>query len=167
MVIDYSVTGPWVKGISLPESEDEFIFAFYMPTTTKILKNDLPAPEFAGMNLGEYLRACEASDHMGWDDPAKMQIVTRIQKNTVTQIENKIEMCIRDSWWTVPGHHVVVPVQITDGHQRKRWAAIRLRGPIYLLAFIREGVEVGDGGFWFEMCIRDRWNIRCCGSLSY
>lgn len=90
MVIDYSVTGPWVKGISLPESEDEFIFAFYMPTTTKILKNDLPAPEFAGMNLGEYLRACEASDHMGWDDPAKMQIVTRIQKNTVTQIENKI-----------------------------------------------------------------------------
>lgn len=89
MVIDYSVTGPWVKGISLPESEDEFIFAFYMPTTTKILKNDLPAPEFAGMNLGEYLRACEASDHMGWDDPAKMQIVTRIQKNTVTQIENK------------------------------------------------------------------------------
>lgn len=74
----------------MPESEDEFIFAFYMPTTTKILKNDLPAPEFAGMNLGEYLRACEASDHMGWDDPAKMQIVTRIQKNTVTQIENKI-----------------------------------------------------------------------------
>ncbi|MFQ9573652.1 MAG: hypothetical protein ACLR0V_06405 [Roseburia hominis] len=30
MVIDYSVTGPWVKGISLPESEDEFIFAFYI-----------------------------------------------------------------------------------------------------------------------------------------
>ena len=44
----------------------------------------------------------------------------------------------------------MVPVQITDGHQRKRWAAIRLRGPIYLLAFIREGVEVGDGGFWFD-----------------
>lgn len=90
MVIDYSVTGPWVKGISLPESEEEFIFAFYMPMTTKVLKKDLPAPEYAGMNLGEYLRACEASDHMGWDDPAKMQIVTRIQKNTVNQIEHKI-----------------------------------------------------------------------------
>lgn len=38
MVIDYSVTGPWVKGLSLPESEEEFIFAFYMPTTTKVLK---------------------------------------------------------------------------------------------------------------------------------
>lgn len=90
MVIDYSVTGPWVKGISLPESDEEFIFAFYMPTTTKVLKKDLPAPEYAGMSLGEYLRACEASDHMGWDDPAKMQIVTRIQKNAVNQIESKI-----------------------------------------------------------------------------
>lgn len=90
MVIDYSVTGPWVKGISLPENPEEFLFAFYMPTTSKILKKDLPASEYAGMSLGEYLRACEASDHMGWDDPARMQIVTRIQKNTVNQIENKI-----------------------------------------------------------------------------
>lgn len=90
MVIDYSVTGPWLKGISFPESMDEFVFAFYMPITEKKLKNDLPAPEYAGMSLGEYLRACEASDHMGWDDPAKMQIVSRIQKNTVNQIETKI-----------------------------------------------------------------------------
>lgn len=90
MVIDYSVTGPWVKGISSPESAEEFIFAFYVPTTTKKLKNDLPATEYAGISLGEYLRACEASDHMGWDDPAKVQIVTRIQKNIVNQIENKI-----------------------------------------------------------------------------
>jgi len=90
MVIDYSVTGPWVKGISFPESTDEFVFAFYMPATNKKLKSDLPAVEYAGMSLGEYLRACEASDHMGWDDPAKMQIVSRIQKNTINQIENKI-----------------------------------------------------------------------------
>lgn len=90
MVIDYAVTGPWIKGISLPESQDEFVFAFYMPDTAKILKSDLPAPEYANMDLGAYLRACEASDHMGWDDPAKMQIVARIQKNTATQIENKV-----------------------------------------------------------------------------
>lgn len=90
MVIDYAVTGPWVKGISLPESQDEFVFAFYVPDTSKILKNDLPAPEYANMDLGTYLRACEASDHMCWDDPAKMQIVARIQKNTTTQIENKV-----------------------------------------------------------------------------
>lgn len=89
MVIDYSVTGPWVKGISFCDNTDEFIFAFFMPTTTKSLKKDLPAKEYAGMSLGEYLRACEASDHMCWDDPAKMQLVTRIQKNTVNQIESK------------------------------------------------------------------------------
>lgn len=88
MVIDYSITGPWVKNISPPESDDEFLFAFYMPDTRKKLKSGLPvSPEIE--TLGDYLRDCEASDHMGWDDPAKMQIVTRIQKNTVNQINLK------------------------------------------------------------------------------
>lgn len=90
MVIDYAVTGDWVKRIPWPESTEEFIIAFYMPCTSKVLKNDLPAPEYAGMTLGEYLRACEASDHMGWNDPAKMQIVSRIQSNTVNQITAKV-----------------------------------------------------------------------------
>lgn len=88
MVIDYSITGPWVKNISPPENEDEFLFAFYMPDTAKRLKDGLPVPADIG-TLGEYLRECEASDHMGWDDPAKMQIVTRIQRNTVNQINQK------------------------------------------------------------------------------
>lgn len=90
MVIDYSVTGPWVKNVASPESEDEYVFAFYMPDTTKKLKSDLQVPEYAGINLGEYLRACEASDHMGWDDPSRMQLVTRIQKNTVNQINSRL-----------------------------------------------------------------------------
>lgn len=90
MVIDYAITGPWVKNITPPENDNEYIFAFYMPITSKKLKDTLPAPEFAGMRLGEYLRKCEASDHMGWDDPAKMQIVTRIQANTVNQIKKQI-----------------------------------------------------------------------------
>ena len=88
MVIDYAITGPWVKNVSPPENEDEFLFAFYMPDTRKKLKEGLPvAPEIE--TLGDYLRDCEASDHMGWDDPAKMQIVTRIQRNTVNQINQK------------------------------------------------------------------------------
>ena len=88
MVIDYSITGPWVKNITPPESEDEFLFAFYMPDTKKKLKEGLPvAPDIE--TLGDYLRDCEASDHMGWDDPAKMQIVTRIQRNTANQINQK------------------------------------------------------------------------------
>ena len=40
--------------------------------------------------MGEYLRECEASDHMGWNDPANMRVVERIQRNTVTQISSNI-----------------------------------------------------------------------------
>lgn len=90
MVIDYAVTGPWVKNITPPENDNEYIFAFFMPVTSKRLKDNLPAPEYAGMRLGEYLRKCEASDHMGWDDPARMQIVSRIQANTVNQVNGRI-----------------------------------------------------------------------------
>lgn len=89
MVIEYSITGAWVKNIPCPESDNDFLFAFYMPDTHKLIKADLAVKEFAGITLGEYLRACEASDHMGWADPAKMQIVDRIQKNTVNQIVNQ------------------------------------------------------------------------------
>lgn len=91
MIIDYAITGPWVKNIAPPESPDDFVFAFYFPITHKMLKQDLPAPEYAGMPLGEYLRDCEASDHMGWNDPVKMQIVQRIQKNTVNQISGHLK----------------------------------------------------------------------------
>lgn len=86
MVIDYAITGDWVKNISSPDSSDEFIFAFYVPTTEKRIKKDLGVPEYAGKTLGAYLRECEASDHMAWVDPVKMQIVQRIQKNTVNAI---------------------------------------------------------------------------------
>ncbi len=89
MVIEYSVTGAWVKNIAPPESDNEFLFAFYMPDTKKRIKADLSVPEFAGKSLGEYLRACEASDHMSWIDPAKMQIVDRIQKNVINQIRQQ------------------------------------------------------------------------------
>lgn len=50
----------------------------------------------------------------------------------------------------VPGCHIVVPVQIADGHQCKRRAAGSLRGLIHLLPFAGEGVEVENGGIWFQ-----------------
>lgn len=90
MVIDYSVTGPWVKGLTTPENPEEFLFAFYVPNTAKKLKSDLTVPEYAGVSFGQYLRDCEQSDHMEWNDPVKMQIVSRIQKNLIHQINTKI-----------------------------------------------------------------------------
>ena len=89
MIIDYPITGPWVKGITPPEDSSVFLFGFFMPMIEKKLKSDLNVPEYAGMEFGEYLRRCEASDHMGWDDPAKMQLVSRIQKNSVRIINDK------------------------------------------------------------------------------
>lgn len=90
MVIDYSVTGPWVKGLTAPENPEEFLFAFYVPNTAKKLKSDLTVPEYAGISFGQYLRDCEQSDHMEWNDLVKMQIVSRIQKNLINQINTKI-----------------------------------------------------------------------------
>jgi hypothetical protein len=86
MVIEYAISGLWVKGIPWPESEDDYLIAFFVPDTAKQLKPDLEVKEHAGKTLGEYLRSCEASDHMGWSDPAKMTVVIRIQKNTAAQI---------------------------------------------------------------------------------
>ncbi len=95
MVIDYAITGDWVKGISYPEDSEDFVFGFFVPDTRKIIKRNLAVPQFAGMSLGSYLRECEASDHMSWYDPVKMQIVQRIQKNCTRLIEednNKSKM---------------------------------------------------------------------------
>lgn len=86
MVIEYATSGLWVKNIPWPESEDDFIFAFFVPDTMKELRSDLEVREHAGELLRDYLRSCEASDHMGWSDPAKMSLVAGIQKNTVKQI---------------------------------------------------------------------------------
>lgn len=91
MVIDYAITGAWVKNVPPPENLEDFLFVFYVPTTEKRIKDDLGVPEYAGKNLGEYLRDCEASDHMSWIDPVKMQIVQRIQKNVINVINNHIK----------------------------------------------------------------------------
>lgn len=90
MVIEYTIAGPWVKGIAAPDSADEYIFAFFVPIASKPLKTDLSETKYAGMKLGEYLRECEASDHMGWNDPANMRVVERIQRNTVNQICSQV-----------------------------------------------------------------------------
>lgn len=91
MVIEYAITGAWVKNITPPDSLEEFIFGFFVPITNKKIKLDLEVLEYAGMRLGEYLRECEASDHMGWIDPVRMQVVQRIQRNSINQINKHIK----------------------------------------------------------------------------
>jgi len=90
MVIDYPITGAWVKGIESPEDPNEFLFAFFVPDTNKKIKESLAVSEYAGMKLGAYLRECEASDHMDWNDPVSMEIVKRIRRNTINAIKRQI-----------------------------------------------------------------------------
>lgn len=125
MIIEYSITGAWVKNIPSPESENDFLFAFYMPDTRKHIKSDLSVKEFAGKTLGEYLRACEASDHMGWADPAKMQIVDRIQKNTVNRI---------------------VDLTTNEAEQKVEATASRLSGKLGRMLLPRVGYAKRSGG---------------------
>ena len=70
-------------------------------------------------------------------------------------------LSIFESRRTVPRYHVVVPVQITDCHQCKRWTASSLRGLKYLLPLVGEGVEVDnrcgyfktwENGYRFALC---------------
>lgn len=91
MVIDYAISGQWVKGIAPPESPNEYILAFYVPITEKRTKKSLSISEYSDKELGRYLRSCEASDHMGWKDPSGMKIVDRIQRNTAAQIAKKYD----------------------------------------------------------------------------
>lgn len=87
MVIDYATAGEWVKNITDPESEDDFQFGFFVPDTGKEIRDDLEVIEYRNMSLGSYLRECEASDHMSWFDPVRMQIVQRIQINSRKALE--------------------------------------------------------------------------------
>jgi hypothetical protein len=86
MIIDYAISNSWVKNLTPPDNPDEYIFAFFVPITNKEIKKDYAVSQYSGMKLGEYLRACESSDHMGWTDPVKMRIVQRIQNNTINRI---------------------------------------------------------------------------------
>lgn len=89
MIINYETGNEWTKGIEAPEGKDTYLFSFYVPNTGKTLRSDMTVPKYAGIELGEYLRDCEASDHMGWSDRTGMKIVSKIQKNIINQIKNR------------------------------------------------------------------------------
>lgn len=97
MVIEYAITGPWVKNIAPPDNQEDYLFAFFVPDTKKRIKPDLGVQAYAGKELGEYLRECEASDHMGWNDPVTMQIVKRIQANSINQINKRMHPTIEST----------------------------------------------------------------------
>ena len=90
LVLDYKIDGKWAKGLIKPEDDDEYIVAFYVPNCSVKIKNDKAAGEYAGKSFGEYLRKCEKSDHMDWDDKSNLTIVSNLKAQVVAKINGGI-----------------------------------------------------------------------------
>lgn len=90
LVLDYKIDGKWAKGLIKPEDDDEYIIAFYVPNCSVKIKNDKAAGEYAGKSFGEYLRKCEKSDHMDWDDKSNLTIVSNLKAQVVAKINSGI-----------------------------------------------------------------------------
>ena len=87
---------------------------------------------------------CRRNDFLG----QKPQIVVRPASAGV---------CVFESGRTIPGCYIVVPFQIADSHQRERRAVGSLCSLVYLMSLSGEGVEVDNGGVWFQT-----WEYRYC-----
>lgn len=92
MVLDYKIDGRWAKGMIRPDDDDEYIVAFYVPDCSAALKMDTALGEFAGTPYGEYLRRCEKSDHMDWDDKSNLSIIGNVKG----QVVNKVNAGLKD-----------------------------------------------------------------------
>ena len=86
MVLDYKIDGPWTKNMIKPEEDDEYYVAFFVPKCPALLKSNMAINEYSHIPLGEYLRKCEKSDHMDWNDPSSMTVITNIKH----QVNNKV-----------------------------------------------------------------------------
>lgn len=93
MVLDYKIDGKWTKGISKPESDDDYMLSFFVPDCGLSLKDDDKLGKYAGTSFGEYLKKCEKSDHMDWNDELSMTIVTNITR----QVAPKINACYKSA----------------------------------------------------------------------
>ena len=91
LVLDYKVDGKWAKGLIMPEDDEEFILAFYVPNCELKLKHDIDLGEFSGKSFGEYLRKCEKSDHMDWDDKSNLTIVSNLKSQLIAKINSRLK----------------------------------------------------------------------------
>lgn len=92
MVISYSIDGTWSNKVNAPcknagSSDDEYIFAFYVPRVDNEFEEDAPdnRRDIYG-DLGGYLRKCEESDHASWEDKAKFRLISKIKNGTARKI---------------------------------------------------------------------------------
>ena len=88
IVLDYKVDGDWTKGLIKPEGEDNYLISFFVPDCSIQVKKANWNSGLEKNDFGEYLRRCEKSDHMDWNDESKQTIVTNIKSQVVKKINN-------------------------------------------------------------------------------
>ena len=88
VILDYKVDGDWTKGLIKPEGEDDFLLAFFVPDCSLQVKRGYWESGLTKNDFGEYLRRCEKSDHMDWNDESKQTIITNIKNQVVKKINN-------------------------------------------------------------------------------
>ena len=91
IVLDYKVDTEWTKGLVKPEGDDNFLISFYVPDCSLQVKRTAWNSGLEKNDFGEYLRRCEKSDHMDWNDESKQTIVTNIKN----QVVKKINTCYK------------------------------------------------------------------------
>ncbi len=88
IVLDYKVDTEWTKGLIKPEGDDNYLISFYVPDCSLQVKKSAWNSGLEKNDFGEYLRRCEKSDHMDWNDESKQTIVTNIKNQVVKKINN-------------------------------------------------------------------------------
>ncbi len=88
MVLDYKVDGEWAKRINPPDNEDCYLVSFFVPNCELQVKKEVWQSGYDNNDLGEYLRRCEKSDHMDWNDDSEQTIVVNIKRQVRAQINN-------------------------------------------------------------------------------
>ncbi len=88
MVLDYKVDGEWTKGISRPEDENSYMLSFFVPDCDLQVKRNAWDSQSDKNDFGEYLRRCEKSDHMDWNDDSNRTIVLNIKRQVRSRVND-------------------------------------------------------------------------------
>lgn len=88
IVLDYKTDTEWTKGLIKPEGDDNFLISFFVPDCSLQVKRSAWDSGLEKNDFGEYLRKCEKSDHMDWNDEFRTTIVTNIKSQVVKKVNN-------------------------------------------------------------------------------
>lgn len=89
MILNYKTDGMWGGKLNRVTQEDEIRFVFFVPVSNARLKEE--KLKNSGINtLGEYLRQCEKSDHMNWEDFSSFTIIKQITRSVTNHYNDKI-----------------------------------------------------------------------------